>query len=84
MTHQPAQHDGDPGGGFTPTTRWEPGELVPDLHPVQLPADLPPGRYRLWAGMYEYEPVRNLTIVAADRPVSDNRILLGEIEVLSP
>ena len=60
VTRQPAQHDGDPGGGFSPTTRWLPGELVPDTHHLTLPADLAPGRYRLWAGMYEHEPLRNL------------------------
>jgi hypothetical protein len=81
MTRQPAQHDGDPGGGFSPTTRWQPGELVPDTHYLALPANLAPGRYRLWAGMYQYEPLRNLTVLSADVPTTDNRILLGEIEV---
>jgi hypothetical protein len=83
MTRQPAQHDGDPGGGFSPTTRWLPGELVPDTHHLPLPADLAPGRYRLWAGMYEYEPLRNLTVLSADVPTADNRVLLGEIEVMA-
>jgi hypothetical protein len=84
MTRQPAQHDGDPGGGFSPTTRWLPGEIVPDTHPLTLPADLPAGRYRLWAGMYEYESLRNLAVLSADVPTSDNRILLGEIKVTPP
>jgi hypothetical protein len=84
LTRQPAQHDGDPGGGFTPTTRWLPGELVPDTHPVALPDDLPPGRYRLWAGMYEPEPLRNLAVLSSDTTTADNRVLLGEIEVLAP
>jgi hypothetical protein len=84
MTAQPAQHDGDPGGGFSPTTRWLPGELVPDAHSLALPADLAPGRYRLWAGMYESETVRNLTVFSSSVPSSDNRVLLGEIEVTAP
>jgi hypothetical protein len=84
MTRQPAQHDGDPGGGFTPTTRWLPGELVPDTHPLRLPADLEPGRYRLWAGMYEHETVRNLAILSSETPAAGGRVLLGEIEVTSP
>jgi hypothetical protein len=84
VTRQPAQHDGDPGGGFTPTTRWLPGEIVPDTHHLQLPADLEPGHYRLWAGMYEHEIVRNLTILSADTPAADGRVMLGEIEVSSP
>jgi hypothetical protein len=84
LTRQPAQHDGDPGGGFSPTTRWLPGEVVPDTHHLALPADLAPGHYRLWAGMYEYEAVRNLTILSADTSIADNRVLLGEIEVVAP
>jgi hypothetical protein len=84
MTQQPAQHDGDPNGGFTPTTRWLPGELVPDAHHLSLPTGLEPGRYRLWAGMYEHETVRNLTVVSSETPAADGRVLLGEIEVTSP
>jgi hypothetical protein len=84
LTRQPAQDDGDPNGGFTPTTRWLPGELVPDTHHLRLPADLEVGRYRLWAGMYEHETVRNLAIVSSETPVADGRVLLGDIEVTSP
>jgi hypothetical protein len=84
VTFQPAQHDGDPGGGFTPTTRWLPGELVPDTHHVTLPAELAAGRYLLWAGMYEYDTLRNLDILSASVPVADNRLLLSEIEVVAP
>jgi hypothetical protein len=84
VTEQPAQHDGDPGGGFTPTTRWVPGEIVPDRHDLALPADLKPGLYRLWAGMYDYETVRNLAVVEAETPHADGRILLGEIEIAGP
>jgi hypothetical protein len=84
MTRQPAQHDGDPGSGFTPTTRWLPGELVPDTHHFALPPELEPGRYRLWAGMYEHETIRNLAILSSETPTADGRVLLGEIEVTSP
>ncbi len=84
MTRQPAQHDGAPGGGYSPTTRWLPGELVPDKHHVSLPDDLAPGRYRLWATMYEYETVRNLPVISAEAPAADDRVLLGEIQVVAP
>lgn len=84
LTEQAAQHDGDPGAGFSPTTRWVPGEIVPDRHDLVLPTDLQPGRYRLWAGMYDYGTVRNLVVVEAEVPYVDDRILLGEIEVAAP
>jgi hypothetical protein len=84
VTRQPAQHDGEPGGGFTPTSRWLSGELVPDTHPLALPADLAPGRYTLWAGLYEYPAMRNLAVVSTDGPVAGGRVYLGEIEVVAP
>ncbi len=74
-----AQHDDDPVGGFTPTTRWRPGELIVDRHELLLPEGTPPGSYKIFTGMYEYETVRNLTILEGGRP--DNRLLLGTIEV---
>lgn len=82
-----AQHDGDPGSGFTPTTRWQPGELVPDRHTLLLPADLAPGEYSLAAGLYQLEPpgctpgtctLRNL---AVDPPAPDGRIDVGTLQV---
>jgi hypothetical protein len=81
VTRQPTQHDGDPGGEFTPTTRWLPGELVPDTHSLDLPVDLPPGRYHLWADMYQYPSVRNLSVISAEAPTDGKRVLLGEIQV---
>ena len=73
-----AQHDGDPGGGFTPTTRWQAGELAPDRHYLDLPHGLPAGRYRLKAGMYQLEPFRNLL---TDPASADGRIDLGEVVI---
>jgi hypothetical protein len=84
LAHQPTQHDGDPGGGFTPITRWLPGEMVPDTHHLALPTELAPGRYLLWAGMYEHETVRNLAVLSAGVPEADGRLLLGEVEVTAP
>jgi len=76
-----SQHDGDPGGGYTPTTRWLPGELVPDTHTLTLPPDLPPGKYSLWAGMYDYKSGKRLPAVG--KSSVENRLLLGTI-VVSP
>jgi hypothetical protein len=84
LTRQPAQHDGDPGRGFTPTARWLPGELVPDGHALSLPRDLAPGRYLLWAGMYEFPSLQNLAVVSSDLAHDGTRVLLGEIEVEAP
>ncbi len=71
-----AQHDGDPAGGFTPTTRWRAGELVADRHRIDLPAGLAAGEYGLKAGMYQPEPLHNLPV---EPPAADGRIDLGRV-----
>ncbi|MFN8466858.1 MAG: 6-pyruvoyl-tetrahydropterin synthase-related protein [Caldilineaceae bacterium] len=47
-----AQNDGPLGGDYTPVERWLPGMVMARMHNVPLPADLPPGRYALKAGVY--------------------------------
>jgi hypothetical protein len=77
-----AQHDGDPVGGFTPTTRWLAGEVVTDRYALYIPPEAAPGTYKLFTGMYEWETVRNLTILTPGAASPNNRILLGEVEVV--
>ncbi len=51
-----AGHDGLPLGGLYPVERWprsQRSQPFPDRHRLSLPADLPPGRYRLETGLYE-------------------------------
>jgi 4-amino-4-deoxy-L-arabinose transferase-like glycosyltransferase len=57
-----AQADGLPVGGRHPTTDWETGETVKDLHQIEIPADLPAGRYRLQIGMYDLETLDRLAV----------------------
>jgi hypothetical protein len=73
-----SQHDSDPVYGFTPTTRWEPGELIADEHVLPLPADTPPGTYQLWVGMYD--PATGERLASADAPGQD-RWPIGTIAV---
>jgi hypothetical protein len=72
-----AQHDGFPVGGFTPTTRWRPGEIIKDAYHIRLPSDLPPGDYRVKTGMYAYgDVIQNLPTTP---PQSDDRVDVGAI-----
>jgi len=84
LTKMWAQQDGDPGEGFTPTTRWLYGEVVADHHPLYIPPETPPGTYKLFTGMYEWETVRNLTILTPEATSPNNRMPLGEVEVVAP
>lgn len=47
-----AGHDSQPGAGSLPTLRWQPGWRILDERQIPLPAGLPPGEYRLRAGLY--------------------------------
>ncbi len=55
-----ANGDTEPGFFFTPTTRWQQGEVMEDWYTLSLPADLPPGSYALITGLYDAETVRPL------------------------
>jgi 4-amino-4-deoxy-L-arabinose transferase-like glycosyltransferase len=55
-----AQGDGPPLMGDYPTGVWAPGEVIIDPHSIVLPADVPPGRYRLLVGMYDLETLVRL------------------------
>jgi hypothetical protein len=49
-----AQSDRQPGGVYYPTTVWQPGERLRDEHLLKIPADTPPGVYRIVVGMYAF------------------------------
>jgi hypothetical protein len=72
-----AQYDGLPLNGTYPTSRWQSGETVIDPLTLPLPADLPPGHYTLWTGMYQLETLERLPV--ANDVSGENAILLGEI-----
>lgn len=76
-----AGHDSFPANGTTPTETWVTGRVYSDPHLIELPADLPPGTYRIVTGMYDF----NLDRVTATGPDSaiflGRAVPLGEIEL---
>ncbi|MCC7359900.1 MAG: hypothetical protein IT317_10505 [Anaerolineales bacterium] len=75
-----AQSDGVPVDWTRPTTGWLPGEYVLDVRALPLPADLPPGDYALWAGLYD--PATNERLATDEFP--DGRVPLGALRVAAP
>lgn len=76
-----AQHDGEPGFFFSPTTRWQQGELVDDTHILEWQGDPPPGRYQLRAGLYDPATGARLAVLGPDgQPVAD-QVLLAEFDL---
>ena len=75
-----AQHDGPIGGGYMPVARWQPGLLIPDPHPIALPADLPPGTYTLKAGLYR-PGYADQPLIVRGYSGGDPRVDIGVLEV---
>jgi len=74
------QVDSQPGFNFTPTTRWQPGELMEDTYILNLPPDLPPGTYQLRVGMYDPDTMQRRQTHNRAGETSD-QIWLGELVV---
>lgn len=55
-----AQADGDPLGGWYPTSWWPVGQLISDRRTFPLPEEVPPGSYHLVAGLYDLETGQRL------------------------
>lgn len=72
-----AQSDGVPANWTRLTTGWLPGEYVMDSHSLQVPADLPPGKYQLFVGLYLLETGERL----ATEEFPEGRVQLQGLEV---
>jgi hypothetical protein len=60
-----------------PTTEWQAGQMVDDLHVV--PLDLPSGTYQIALGMYHLGSGQRLSVYRPDgEPVADASILLDQ------
>jgi hypothetical protein len=57
-----AQWDAEPADGRFPTSAWPEGSTFGHSVSLQLPADLPPGNYRLLVGMYRWPSLERLDI----------------------
>jgi 4-amino-4-deoxy-L-arabinose transferase-like glycosyltransferase len=61
----------------------QPGDVFMQLHSIDLPADLPPGRYRLSAGLYASDTGQRLA-VAADTVARGDRLMLQAVTIEPP
>jgi 4-amino-4-deoxy-L-arabinose transferase-like glycosyltransferase len=78
-----AQHDGVPGGGLLPMTAWQPGEDVIDRLAIELPADLPPGEYTIWVGIYHPDSGLRLPVTGGEETGPDYAVF-GRFSVVPP
>ncbi len=68
------------GGTYdTPLLLWAPGLVLHSTHNLTIPASVPPGKYRLLAGLYYRDaPHESLVPQHAD----SSRVEIGMVEVL--
>lgn len=74
-----AQADFEPLNGQYSTTLWKPGETVVDVHDLILPADLPPGEYRVLGGLYRWDTLERMPVI--DDTSGENAVLLEVINI---
>lgn len=76
------QSDRWPVYNFSPTTRWEAGEIVVDRHEIPIPKDAASGSYRLLTGMYLLETMRHVDILDQNMAPCGNRVFLTPVWVM--
>jgi hypothetical protein len=83
--HVIAQQDGPPLGGSFPTylwfSKWVPGQTVIDPYRLHIPADAPPGEYRIEVGMYGFMTFQRAPFYDPEGNLSGDFFLLGSVRV---
>ena len=74
------QHDSWPGGGSYPTTSCKPGDIVEDIHPIDIAPNTPQGVYDLQIGLYDDTGTR-LQRINSDGRWIENYVSLNKIKV---
>jgi hypothetical protein len=65
-----AQHDGPPGGGALPTSWWRPGDVIDDVHVMELETPDPGGW--IMVGLYQPATLQRLAVLGASgQPLGD-------------
>lgn len=74
-----AQADGLPVGGKRPTDGWRPNEVLLDERALDLPADLPPGAYRLNVGLYRVDTEARAPATLYGQRLPNDQVDLGPL-----
>ncbi len=76
-----AQGDGDPMLGLYPLWAWQRDERIQDERYITLPPDLPPGHYRVGAGVYDRNTGTRITASGPDgQQFADDVVTLFEFD----
>ena len=69
-----AQADGWPQEGQQLSTQWQPGDYIEDHYTLTIPADAPPGPYRLYIGLYDAMTSDRLPAFQDGQRLPDDRV----------
>lgn len=69
-----SQSDATPARWTRPTSGWQAGEFVTDVHTLQLKPETPPGEYRLVVGMYDASTGQRLPLASGGNVVELSRV----------
>ncbi|MFW6062771.1 MAG: protein O-mannosyl-transferase family [Chloroflexota bacterium] len=75
------QVDSWPLQGTYPTSQWRAGEVIEDGYQIQLPAELPPGRYRLLIGWYQLSTQQRLPVLDESGAAIDDKVVIPGLTV---
>lgn len=76
-----AQDDSIPNNGFAPTLLWMPGQIISDLHTIELPNSLVPGVYQVVAGLYRFADKQRLTVGTDTGSLEDDAAALATFKI---
>jgi hypothetical protein len=76
-----AQQDNWPVRGTRPTVTWTPGEIVADYYSLPIPLDISPGRYVIYAGLYDAGSGERLPVMEDGESQPHDRLKVCEIVI---
>ncbi len=75
------QEDIGPVHGTYPTSQWKEGEIIEDIHSVQLSYEAPPGEYQIEIGFYLLSTMGRLPVLDEEMRAVDDKVLVGGITI---
>jgi hypothetical protein len=76
--------DAVPACDRRPTERWRPGEEVVDAHDLTIMEGTPPGVYPLYTALYHPDTGARVPVLDAAGNVIDDKVKVGDLNVVAP
>ena len=76
-----SQADSPPTSGKYPTSVWDAGEFIADLHTLSIAPDLPAGEYTVAIGLYDPQTGQRLPIIDQNGKVSGDLVIISGLVV---